>query len=169
MAGFPIYQPRLQVVNSGRAVIEGPYQFDVGAAMNQLGIVLAATDPWYVDENVGPFMNYQWNNVAYNLGYRYYVNLHFAAISGQAIAGNAYGLTLLDRLFQICVQNQVLYAALQFSLFASPAPFYDVVPAGSAGFHPTTSSGKQGLYDLMLSFMSRGLQATPQPWARGVW
>lgn len=168
MAGFPIYQPQLRVVNSGGSVIEGPYQFDPATAMGTRGIVLVGTEPWYVDENSGPFLNYQWSQIAYLLGYRYYVTLNFAAISGQAVSGSAYGLTLLDRLYQACVQNQATYAALQFSLFVG-SPFYGVGPAGSTGFHPTLSSGKQGLYDLTLSFTTRDLQASPQAWAAGLW
>src|ERR1035437_184981 len=154
MAGFPIYQPTLRVVNSGGAVIGGPYQLDPASALNTRGFALVSTEVWYVDENSGPFLNYQWSQIAYSLGYRYYVTLNFTAISGQAVNGNAYGLTLLDRLYQGCVQNQVTYAAIQFALFPGSA-FYGVVPAGSTGFHPTLSSGKQGLYDLTLSFMTR--------------
>jgi hypothetical protein len=169
MPKFVDYAPQLQVVNSVGGIVEGPYRFDVkSGAPATLGITLGSTEPWYVDENVGPFLNYQWAEVAYNLGYRYYVTLNFADVEGQAVGGNTYGLTLLDRLYQLCVQNQVTYGALQFSLFTL-SPFFAVVPAGSNGFHPQKNGGKQGFYTLSLSFKTRTLQATPQAWAKGLW
>jgi hypothetical protein len=165
---FPDYQPQLQLVNSGGTVIEGPYQLDVkSGAPASLGITLGGAEPWYVEENIGPFLNYQWSEVAYNLGYRYFVTLNFSFVeSGQT--STAQGLTLLDRLHQACVKTQVTYAALQFSLFVS-SPFFGVVPAGSNGFHPQKVAGKQGFYDLSLSFKSRDLQATPGAWASSLW
>lgn len=166
MARFPDYQPQLRVVNSVGTPIEGPYRLDVlSGAEASRGLVLGETEPWYEEESIGPFLNYQWAEVAYSLGYRYFVRLNFAKV--EALASSTYGLTLLDRLYQIAVQNQVTYAALQFSLFVG-APFFGVRPSGG-GFHPTKLAGKQGLYELSLSFKSRDLQASPQPWAVSQW
>jgi len=160
-------------VDSGGALKEGPYRLDVAAnpqtpaaPLGALGIVLGGTEPWYEDENSGPFKNYLWQEIAYNFGYRYYVNLSFAAV--EAGADTFHGLTLLDRLYQNAVQVQVAYAALQFSLFVG-APFFGVVPAGSGGFHPSKLGGKQGFYEVALSFKSRDLQASPRPWASSTW
>ena len=155
MPRFVDLQPQLQVVNSVGAVIEGPYRIDVasGAAGSNppgLGIVLDTAEPWYQEESIGPFLNYQWSEIAYLLGYRYYVNLNFACVEGAA-SQNFYGLTLLDQLYQICAATQVPYAALQFSLFVG-SPFFGVVPAGGGGFHPQKIAGKQGFYSLTLQF-----------------
>jgi len=169
MPRFLDYAPQFRVVNSGGAPIEGPYRLDVlsGAPAN-LGITLESTEPWYEEERIGPFLNYQWSEVSYLLGYRYFVTLNMTAIEGQAIGGNAYGLTLLDRLYQIMAATQVQYAALQFSLF-NLSPFFGVVQGGGGGFHPQTLAGKLGFYTLSLSFKTRDLQQNPQPWARGLW
>ena len=139
------YQPQLQVVNSAGGVIEGPYRLDPSSGTEaSLGFVLSSIEPWYVDENSGPFLNYLWSEMAYPLGYRFYVNLDFGAI-GSAVNNNYFGLTLLSRLYQTCVQNQVTYAALQFSLFAGGgAHFFGIIPNGSTGFHPTKAGGKAG-------------------------
>lgn len=171
MPRFVYYVPQLQVVNSIGNVIEGPYRLDVaGGAYNTdppgIGITLGSTEPWYEPENIGPFLNYQWSEISYNLGYRYFVNLNFSFVEGAG--GNSfYGLTLLDRLYQIAVQNQVTYGALQFSLF-SGSSFFAVVPNGG-GFQPQKCAGKQGFYELSLSFKSRDLQATSRAWASGLW
>jgi hypothetical protein len=163
MARFPDYQPSFRLVNSVGTVTGGPWRFDVASgAPATYGITLGSTEPWYVDENIGPFLNYQWSEIAYNLGYRYYVNLDFVFIEGQSGNSN-YGLTLLDNLFRLCAENQVTYAMVQFSL-AAGAPFYGIVPAGGGGMHPHEVASKQGYYELALSFKSRDLQAGGAPW-----
>ena len=167
MARFADYQPMFRIVDAGGNLLEGPYRMDVPFAQPTLGIVLGETEPWYEDENVGPYLNFQWNEIAYNLGYRYYVRLNFAQVEA-APANNKYGLSLLDYLYQTAVQNQVTFAALQFSLFMG-GPFFGVRSSGSGGFHPMKTGGKQGFYELSLTFKSRELQASPKPWAASTW
>jgi hypothetical protein len=165
------YLPQLRTVDSGGNLVLGPFQLAVSAgAGTTLGLWLADTEPWYQDENSGPFLNYQWAEIAYPIGYRYYVNLNFRGIDAANVASSTYGLALLDTLYQAAVQTQVTYAALQFSLFgAFGSPFFGVVPAGNGGFHPMKESGKQGFYSLSLSFKSRDLQQSPKPWAASQW
>ena len=164
---FSPRQPQLRIVNSGGAVIEGPYRFDVGSgAQANLGMVLTSVDPSEIEETAAQFKNHLWSNIGSFLGYRFGITMNFSAVEGGG--SNFYGLTLLHRLWRTSVETQFVYGALQFALFTG-ATFLAVVQVPGHGWAPTTSGTKQGLFDVTLQFESRDLIQVPGEWAQGQW
>lgn len=166
MATFPSRRPLLKLVNSVGAPIEGPYPLAVSDyAPENLGIRLSGVEASEHEEGVR-FVNYQWNEVGYTFGYRLGVTLHFTAV--EATASPGYGLTLLHRIWRAAVETQFTYCAVQFAMYSTSA-FYAMVPASGAGWAPTLSGGKQGLFDVSLSFRTRALVSVPGEWAVSQW
>lgn len=167
MALFPDARPQLRIVNSFGAPIEGPYYFDAApgaTAPATLGVHLPTLKCSEQAEKV-EFKNFQWAEISYILGYRYFVTLDFTAVEHNGSATN-YGLTLLHRLWRAAAENQVAYGALQFAR-STGATFYPVVQTGE--WSPVDSGGKWGRFDVSLSFKSRSLVATPGEWAVSQW
>lgn len=154
-------------MNSVGTVIEGPYLFDAApgaTAPATLGINLRTLKCSEQAEKI-EFKNFQWAEVAYHLGYRYFVTMDFTAVE-QNGAATGYGLTLLHRLWRAAAENQVTYGALQFARSAG-ATFYPIVQTSE--WQPEDSGGKWGRFDVTLSFKTRSLVATPLEWAVSQW
>jgi hypothetical protein len=168
MASATHRSPALRVVNSGGVQIEGPYELSVvpNNAPANYGLTLGTVEAREETVTIGPWLNFQWAQMSYLVGYRYHVSLRFSMIESDP-ASLVYGLTLLHRLWRIAVEYQTSYAALQFRMFSTGA-WRGVVPDGTE-WAPQLIAGKQGFYTASVDLVTREIVPIPGEWAQGLW